>query len=94
MIAVLDFNSIWALRADDAAINAALTKFLDEATALAKSRGQYADFIYLNYGTQGQDVIGSYGPQNVKALQEASRKYDPTQTFQKLVPGAFKLPAM
>ena len=89
---MLDFNGIWTLAADDAVINAAVTKFLDKATTLAKSRGQYGDFIYLNYGFQGQEVIRSYGPQNVKALQQASRKYDPSQTFQKLVPGAFKIP--
>ena len=48
--------------------------------------------IYLNYATDFQDSISSYGQVNVQKLRDASRKYDPDQVFQKLVPGGFKIP--
>ena len=46
---LLDFSGAWTDPADDAAIDVALNKFFDEATALAKSRGQHREFIYIGY---------------------------------------------
>ena len=45
----------------------------------------------MNYAYPTQDVIGSYGDENVDFLRKVSRKYDPAQVFQKLVPGGYKL---
>ena len=57
----------------------------------ARSVGGLKDFIYLNYADRNQDPLGGYGPANVAKLKAASKKYDPGQVFQKLVPGGFKL---
>ena len=48
-------------------------------------------FQYLNYAAPFQDPFASYGEKNLQLLREVSKKYDPDQVFQKLVPGGFKL---
>ncbi|KAI8625042.1 hypothetical protein F5Y19DRAFT_451994 [Xylariaceae sp. FL1651] len=66
---------------------------LEKIRSSAKSKGLSWDFQYLNYAGPYQDVIKSYGPENVKLMKQVSKKYDPKQVFQKRVPGGFKLPA-
>lgn len=48
-------------------------------------------FQYLNYAAPFQDPLASYGVKNLQRLREVSKKYDPDQVFQRLVPGGFKL---
>lgn len=38
-----------------------------------------------------QRVLGSYGAENIKRMQEAAAKYDPEGVFQKLQYGGFLL---
>ena len=58
----------------------------------SRERGALVDFRYMNYADASQDVLGSYGEVNVRKMLAVSRKYDPEGTFQKRVPGGFKLP--
>jgi hypothetical protein len=44
----------------------------------------------MNYASQFQDVIASYGPRKNK-LKSIAKKYDPKDVFQTLQPGYFKL---
>ncbi|RYC59613.1 hypothetical protein CHU98_g6593 [Xylaria longipes] len=55
-----------------------------------RTRGLHR-FKYLNYADPNQDVLGSYGDENLAFLRATSRKYDPQGVFQKKVPGGFKL---
>ncbi|KAI1094302.1 hypothetical protein F5B19DRAFT_490727 [Rostrohypoxylon terebratum] len=48
-------------------------------------------WIYMNYADKSQDVLGSYGIDNVRKMRDAAAKYDPKQIFQKLCPGGFKI---
>nr|XP_036577396.1 FAD binding domain-containing protein [Colletotrichum truncatum]KAF6784367.1 FAD binding domain-containing protein [Colletotrichum truncatum] len=48
----------------------------------------------MNYANPEQDVIGSYGEENVKFLKETAAKYDPTGFFQQRVPGGWKKSAI
>lgn len=48
------------------------------------------DYLYMNYASQYQDVIGSYGA-SAEKLKSVAKKYDPKEGFQKLQPGYFKL---
>ena len=73
-------------------INAATEKYVDAVNAYTKSVGQFKPFLYMNYALPTQPVIESYGSENVRFLRQVSKKYDPDQVFQKLVPGGFKLP--
>lgn len=47
---------------------------------------------YLNYVWDEQDPIASYGKESVKLLQKVQRKYDPTNVWERLVKGGFKIP--
>lgn len=61
---------------------------MDDTAAKA---GGLRRFKYLNYADPNQDVLGSYGEENLAFLRATSRKYDPHGVFQKKVPGGFKL---
>ncbi|KAI1162022.1 hypothetical protein F5B18DRAFT_653155 [Nemania serpens] len=57
----------------------------------AASKGTKVDYVYMNYASEDQDVIGSYGSKNKKFLQDVGEKYGPEGLFQKGVPGGWKL---
>jgi hypothetical protein len=46
----------------------------------------------VTYSADDQQAIESYGDENVAKLINISRKYDPTQVFQRLAYGGQKLP--
>lgn len=48
---------------------------------------------WMNNAAENVDVIGTYGEENVKKLKAVSQKYDSEETFQRLVPGGYKLGA-
>lgn len=87
----MNFSGMWSNKADDALVLDALRKIYDESVRVAKERGLYSPYIYMNYATGSQDVIGSYGQVSRDMLRAVSRKYDPTGVFQRLQPGYFKL---
>ncbi|KAI1078807.1 FAD-binding domain-containing protein [Whalleya microplaca] len=49
------------------------------------------DWLYMNYADKTQDVLGSYGIENVDRIKRVATKYDPDQVFQKLCPGGWKI---
>ena len=51
-------------------------------------------FVYLNYAHPSQEVLRSYGPENVRRMKEAAAKYDPAGVLQRLCPGGFKISAL
>ena len=81
----------WLNAADDTAVNAQAKNLFSQANALASSMGLLNEWIYLNYASEWQDPIDGYGAANKAKLQAVSEKYDPTQVFQKQVPGGYKL---
>jgi hypothetical protein len=88
---VLNMSARWANAADDAAILAFFSTIIKTVKAEAQRRGLDNDYIYMNYASQFQDPIASYGAANVKRLLAVSKKYDPARVFQELHPGHFKL---
>jgi len=81
----------WSDPAFDARLNKAAYACVDEITAKAKATGKWNPYIYLNYAGEFQDPLGGYGKANVAKLAALSKKYDPAQVFQKLVPGGWKI---
>lgn len=81
----------WDKAEDDAVIYQTISRLFTRIKAEATSRGVHSDFVYMNYASQYQDVIGSYGSSNKAKLKDVARKYDPAQVFQRLQPGYFKL---
>lgn len=68
-------------------VSTILSKVKAEATTLRVQ----TDYVYMNYASQYQDVISSYGADNKAKLKSIASKYDPTAVFQRLQPGYFKL---
>ncbi len=88
---LLNLNMMWQNAADDTRILQSNQRIIDRTIALAQSMGLYEDYIYMNYASQFQDVIGSYGASNKAKLISIAGKYDPTGVYQTLQPGYFKL---
>ncbi|KAK8051842.1 hypothetical protein PG993_003227 [Apiospora rasikravindrae] len=81
----------WNKQSDDEVVLSTARGVIEAIDKDATAKGTLVPYKYLNYAFDFQDPIGSYGPENRKKLQEASRKYDPDGLFQKGVPGGFKL---
>jgi hypothetical protein len=88
---VLNFNPAWNKAKDEAKFFKAVSNVIDTVKAEAKRRNLDNSYIYMNYASEYQDPIGSYGEANKQRLVSISKKYDPAQVFQYLQPGGFKL---
>ncbi|KAF2279163.1 FAD-binding domain-containing protein [Westerdykella ornata] len=88
---IMNMGSSWTNPTDDSRLYKFLNDITETVKAYAKSKGIDNDFVYLNYASEFQDPIASYGADNVERLRAISRKYDPGQVFQRLQPGGFKL---
>lgn len=88
---LLNIAIMWADPADDDAILQASSNMVSKTVAKAESMGLDSDYLYMNYASQFQDVVPSYGHRNHRLLQHISKKYDPDQVFQNLQPGYFKI---
>ena len=60
-------------------------------TTYLQGVGALKDFQYINYAFKDQDPLGGYGAATLEKIKAASKRYDPGQVFQKLVPWGFKL---
>ncbi|KAI1389021.1 oxidase/Diels-Alderase [Hypoxylon trugodes] len=81
----------WSLAADDATVDGILRDCLAAVEDYTRSRGVYKPFLFLNDAHASQNPLQSYGQDSFDRLKVASLAYDPTQMFQTLVPGGFKL---
>jgi FAD/FMN-containing dehydrogenase len=88
---LLNLNMMWSDIADDARILKANDNIIKRTVTEAENRGLENDYIYMNYASQFQAVVPSYGADNQQRLKAVANKYDPTGVFQKLQPGYFKL---
>ncbi|RYP18458.1 hypothetical protein DL765_003912 [Monosporascus sp. GIB2] len=81
----------WQSKSDDKTVYSFISKVLTRIQAEGKKLGVENDYIYMNYASEFQDVIANYGPDNVAKLKKVAALYDPTNVFQDLQPGHFKL---
>ncbi|KAH8647221.1 6-hydroxy-D-nicotine oxidase [Xylariales sp. PMI_506] len=88
---VLFLSPRWTDSADDATMNQVTQKWYQLALEVTKRRGTDDPFLYSNFAGQFQRPLCGYGPDNLAFLKQVSRKYDPHQVFQNLVPGGHKL---
>ncbi|KAG5295162.1 FAD binding domain-containing protein [Histoplasma ohiense] len=84
-------NVMWADRADDEAVLKAVSDIINAVKYEAESSKKLNKFIYMNYASQFQSVIESYGSASYERLLQVARRYDPSRVFQELQPGYFKL---
>lgn len=88
----LCLTSTWALPSDDQVTLPLSISFIKQIEDLAKAKGLFEPYLFLNDAAIDQKVIASYGDAQVKELVKVSKKYDPKGVFQKLAKGGFKLP--
>ncbi|KAK7732521.1 hypothetical protein SLS53_008406 [Cytospora paraplurivora] len=79
----------WTNSADDGKVHDALLKLADYISGLSQARGIYGPFIFSNIASHGQNVLASYGSQDLDFLRAVSAKYGPTGIFQRLQNGGF-----
>lgn len=88
---LIQLSCWWENEEDDPRMYRMISTVLERIKAAAVSEGVQNDWVYMNYASQFQDVISSYGAENKAAMRRVAAKYDPTGVFQKLQPGYFKL---
>ncbi|KAK8087782.1 hypothetical protein PG997_002743 [Apiospora hydei] len=72
-----------------------LAALLEGVKTFAKTiDGGLLPWVYLNYAHPSQEVLQSYGPENVQRMREAAARHDPGGVFQHLCPGGFKISAI
>ncbi|OJD28387.1 hypothetical protein ACJ73_00196 [Blastomyces percursus] len=76
---------------DDETIYRAFLDMLQAIKEAEKEPGSHVDYLFMNYASQFQDVISSYGAENVERLRVASYDDDPEAFLERLQPGYFKL---
>lgn len=64
----------------------------DAVLAKAEELGYSRHWEFLNYSHGRQDPLSHYGAENIKFMNDVSKKYDPKQVFQKLRQTGFHLP--
>ncbi|KAI9694038.1 MAG: FAD-dependent monooxygenase ctb5 [Bathelium mastoideum] len=88
----------WAMAVDgseadtDGPFQSAVKDLFATANKKAKAKGVQRDYLALTYADSWQDPIGSRSKGTIEQMWKTSKKYDPSQLFQKQVPGGFKLP--
>ncbi|KAL8897006.1 MAG: hypothetical protein Q9207_007434 [Kuettlingeria erythrocarpa] len=86
-----DSSFSWTNENDTALVRSAGLKFLGDITQSAEQLGTLNSWVDVNHADPTQNPIASYGSANQAFLQDVSRKYDPTEVFQRVVPGGFKV---
>lgn len=87
------FTCEWPQDSDDTAAENAVDTLAATAKSLAEKEGKLLKYVCMTFATSEQDVINSYGPENVKEMKQVAAKYDPDGVFQKLQYGGFLLKA-
>lgn len=55
----------------------------------ARKAGKWLRYIFMNDATYSQNVVRSYGKENLEEMRSVSRKFDRNQVFQKLQFGGY-----
>ncbi|KAI1456430.1 putative FAD-binding oxidoreductase [Annulohypoxylon moriforme] len=82
----------WWFLDDDVTAHEAIRSLTNEVEEAATGQDSYLPYLFMNDASLDQQVIKHYGENNVQRLREVQQKYDPSEVFQRLVPGGFKLP--
>ncbi|KAI0415287.1 hypothetical protein F5X98DRAFT_347015 [Xylaria grammica] len=81
----------WEDSANDEAALAAIQNITAKVEALAQSKGLYLESKIMNDAGFTQNVLASYGPENLKRLRDIASRYDPSRVFQSLQNDGFLL---
>ncbi|KAK8092862.1 6-hydroxy-D-nicotine oxidase, partial [Apiospora kogelbergensis] len=79
----------WTDPAESTSIRRDLLELGDFITKRAQAKGLHDKFIFSNIAAGDQNVLASYGRQNMELLRLVSKEYDGTSAFQTLQNGGF-----
>ena len=91
ILPVLLGSVFWTDPSDDDLFTQKTADYLKQAEDMAKDRDLLDPFIYMNYAFGGQDVLGSFGAENLGRMRKIQSVYDPKGDFAKLWKGGWKL---
>ncbi|KAI1362017.1 hypothetical protein F5Y08DRAFT_355681 [Xylaria arbuscula] len=87
----MEFFIQWGDSDNDEAAVAALQSITAKVETLAQQRGAYLKSKIMNDAGFYQNVLASYGPENLSRLRDVAVRYDPLQVFQNLQNDGFLL---
>lgn len=87
----MTYSVQWADSGHDGEALAAIRGFTHKVEELLKKRGLFLQTKMMNDAGDAQNVLGSYGVENLKRLKDVGAKYDPLGVFQKLQNNGFLL---
>jgi hypothetical protein len=90
-IHIIQLACSWNNAVDDDKVYEVMSNIMKQIKKESIDLGVANDWIYMNYASQFQDVIASYGDASKAKLKKVAGRYDPKAVFQKLQPGYFKL---
>ncbi|KAF3067391.1 Bifunctional solanapyrone synthase [Daldinia childiae] len=83
------FACDWKQDQDDEAVRNALDLVLQRVEKIAVDSGLLLELRFPTFAGASQNVLASFGAENVKKLHEAASRYDPDRVFQELQNGGF-----
>ncbi|KAF7369247.1 Fad binding domain-containing protein [Mycena venus] len=81
----------WSDRADDEILKEKVHEHWKWSESTARERSILHPFVYMNYASSLQDVMGSVGPENLARMRTIKDRYDPENRFGTNWKGGFKL---
>lgn len=90
-ILLINPNFSWRNAQDDELVLRTAEDLIAKFKQAAADRHLESEYLYMNYASQFQDVVASYGAGSAGRLRRVARKYDAQGVFQRLQPGYFKL---
>lgn len=81
----------WTQPQHDEQANALMRSLHEQIEKIAEERGTAHRYRFANYAGGWQDVMASYGRENLKFMRGVSREVDPEGVFQRGCVGGFKL---
>ncbi|RVD86395.1 uncharacterized protein DFL_004674 [Arthrobotrys flagrans] len=93
-IMIISINLTWLLKSQDVLAAECVGKAFARLRQIAKQRGVYHPFKYMNYANGTQDVLGGYGAVSGDRLRQVKLEVDPTNDFGTLVKGRYKVPGV
>lgn len=86
---IIQLSARWEDPSLDEAIEKGAQKVVDDVERVAKEQDMLRGFKYMNYAGSEQDVLGSYGKENIERLRKVAQKYDAEHVLPQLWDGYF-----
>ncbi|KAG7112548.1 FAD-dependent monooxygenase CTB5 like protein [Verticillium longisporum] len=90
-LVIISFAVNWGTAEDDEAVTGAVRRTISRIEEFAAANGTAHPYRFSNHAAEWQKPLQGYGKNNLRVLQDVSKKYDPEGLFQTGFLGGFKL---